>query len=163
MIAKLLPRSKKGAGGTPLGIPPACLFAAGCKTNSVQSGQTRLGDHFSGPVVANRLKQPTRGCASFPACPGLRTLRLFGLAAGGVCLAAGVTPGAVRSYRTISPLPGLLPAVSFLLHYPSDCSALMLSSTVPRGMGLAIPPQFGLSSSRLSRDAIAASAAMSLL
>ena len=30
---------------------------------------------------------------------------LFGLAPGGVCPAAGVTAGAVRSYRTISPLP----------------------------------------------------------
>ena len=31
--------------------------------------------------------------------------RIFGLAAGGVCHAAGVTTDAVRSYRTISPLP----------------------------------------------------------
>jgi hypothetical protein len=30
---------------------------------------------------------------------------LFGLAPGGVCRAAGVTAGAVRSYRTVSPLP----------------------------------------------------------
>ncbi len=30
---------------------------------------------------------------------------LFGLAPGGVCHAAGVTAGAVRSYRTVSPLP----------------------------------------------------------
>ncbi len=50
--------------------------------------------------------QPTRGsdvqgcergsCDPFP---------LFGLAAGGVYLAVRVTPNAVRSYRTISPLP----------------------------------------------------------
>ena len=33
------------------------------------------------------------------------TPSLFGLAPGGVCPAAGVTAGAVRSYRTISPLP----------------------------------------------------------
>ena len=33
---------------------------------------------------------------------------LFGLAPGGVCPAAGVTAGAVRSYRTVSPLPRLL-------------------------------------------------------
>ena len=37
--------------------------------------------------------------------PRARALRLFGLAAGGVCLATGVTTRAVRSYRTISPLP----------------------------------------------------------
>src|SRR5580704_7387161 len=30
---------------------------------------------------------------------------LFGLAPGGVCRAAGVAAGAVRSYRTVSPLP----------------------------------------------------------
>src|SRR5277367_4850736 len=33
---------------------------------------------------------------------------LFGLAPGGVCRAAGVAAGAVRSYRTVSPLPRLL-------------------------------------------------------
>ena len=33
---------------------------------------------------------------------------LFGLAPGGVCRAAGVTAGAVRSYRTISPLLQLI-------------------------------------------------------
>ncbi len=32
------------------------------------------------------------------------TLRIFGLAAGGVCHAVDVTTNAVRSYRTISPL-----------------------------------------------------------
>src|ERR1700730_5794075 len=32
---------------------------------------------------------------------------LFGLAPGGVCRAADVTAGAVRSYRTVSPLPHL--------------------------------------------------------
>ena len=34
-----------------------------------------------------------------------RTRRIFGLAAGGVCLAIVVANDAVRSYRTISPLP----------------------------------------------------------
>jgi len=44
---------------------------------------------------------------------------LFGLAPGGVCPAAAVTGGAVRSYRTISPLP--LPKElggMFLWHFP---------------------------------------------
>ena len=95
------------------------------------------GDHFSGPGVAAGLKQPTRGSsdASF-AAPSLAsragTLRIFGLAAGGVCRAIPVTRDAVRSYRTISPLPfdeskgGI-----FLLHFPSGCPAWTLSSTVP--------------------------------
>jgi hypothetical protein len=44
------------------------------------------------------------------AYPGLKTERaaprpLFGLAPGGVCRATSVTGGAVRSYRTLSPLP----------------------------------------------------------
>ena len=46
---------------------------------------------------------------------------LFGLAPGGVCPAAGVAAGAVRSYRTISPLPRLTQhagAVCFLWHCP---------------------------------------------
>ena len=35
---------------------------------------------------------------------------LFGLAPRGVCPASEIAPAAVRSYRTISPLPGLVPA-----------------------------------------------------
>ena len=62
----------------------------------------------------------------------------------GFTLPLGSPRNAVRSYRTISPLPEAIfpalksmrvgriaPAVSFLLHFPSDYSALMLSSTVP--------------------------------
>src|SRR5436190_23194846 len=49
---------------------------------------------------------------------------LFGLAPRGVCPASGITPAAVRSYRTISPLPGRTrkranQAVYFLWHFPS--------------------------------------------
>ena len=61
---------------------------------------------------------------------------LFGLAAGGVCRAVGVTIDAVRSYRTISPLPNSRPGWElggfFLLHFLSDFSALLLASTVAR-------------------------------
>ena len=45
---------------------------------------------------------------------------LFGLAPRGVCPAGRIAPSAVRSYRTISPLPARKPAVYFLLHFPSD-------------------------------------------
>jgi hypothetical protein len=59
-------------------------------------------------AVAGRFKQPTRG-SSRPFgrawSPRAWAVRLFGLAAGGVCRAVRVTPDAVRSYRTISPLP----------------------------------------------------------
>ena len=54
--------------------------------------------------------------------PGLRLLSLLGLAPGGVYRAAPVASRAVRSYRTLSPLPAgqLLgePAVCFLWHFP---------------------------------------------
>jgi len=44
---------------------------------------------------------------------------LFGLAPCGVCPASVVTAGAVRSYRTFSPLPWFPGAVCFLWHWPS--------------------------------------------
>src|ERR1700749_180423 len=66
-------------------------------------------DHSSGTPVARRLKQPTRTAGSghrsrVPARAGLAP-SLFGLAPGGVYHAAAVAGSAVRSYRTVSPLP----------------------------------------------------------
>ena len=64
--------------------------------------------HSSGTPLARRLEQPTR-VAGLEA--GLRhglpraLPPLFGLAPGGVCHAGDVTAAAVRSYRTVSPLP----------------------------------------------------------
>jgi len=64
-----------------------------------------MDDHSSGASVTRRLARSTRAAtqnrlASYPALPPL-----FDLAPGGVCLAATVADGAVRSYRTLSPLP----------------------------------------------------------
>lgn len=100
------------------------------KPNSVPQDRSRGGDHFSGPTIARRLKRPTRGvvrdgpprAAATPISfrrsrphssieidnrrlSSLRTRRLHGLAGGGVCRAATVAGRAVRSYRTVSPLP----------------------------------------------------------
>src|SRR5687767_7218957 len=61
---------------------------------------------------------------------------LFGLAPGGVCRAPRVTAGAVRSYRTISPLPVSPRAVCFLLHCPSSHLDWPLASTMPWEPGL---------------------------
>ena len=62
------------------------------------------GSHSSGPWIAPWLKQPTR--ASRGETPLLFSARpLFGLAPGGVCHAASVAGRAVRSCRTLSPLP----------------------------------------------------------
>ena len=72
---------------------------------------------------------------------------LFGLAPGGVCRAAGVTVGAVRSYRTISPLPRLTQhagAVCFLWHCPWIRIRRMLSGTAcPRSPDFPLRQPFG--------------------
>ena len=65
--------------------------------------------HSSGAPVAERLMRPTRAAARRLArhlriTPGCLPL-LLGLAPGGVFPAAAVAGGAVRSYRTVSPLP----------------------------------------------------------
>jgi len=59
---------------------------------------------------------------------------MLGLAGGGVCQADTVADIAVRSYRTISPLPVNLlepSAVYFLLHFPWNRSRWPLATAVP--------------------------------
>ena len=63
----------------------------------------------------NPSLQPTRRLSASRTL--LSRTFLFGLASNGVYLASSVAKAAVRSYRTISPLPFL--AVSFLWHFPS--------------------------------------------
>ncbi len=73
-------------------------------------GELPLRDgHSSGTHVAMRLKQSTRVAglkmgSTARVNPPVRP-PLFDLAPGGVCPAANVTARAVRSYRTVSPLP----------------------------------------------------------
>jgi hypothetical protein len=81
-----------------------------CKPGSVprKANNARFArdGHSSGTPVARRLEQPTRA-ADPDIDPGisLPVPPLFGLAPGGVCRAASVAGGAVRSCRTVSPLP----------------------------------------------------------
>jgi len=79
----------------------------------LQELDSRGDGHSSGTPVTGRLVQPTRTAARKPACPLDRNPAgapsLFGLAPGGVYPAASVTSRAVRSYRTLSPLPIALP------------------------------------------------------
>jgi hypothetical protein len=83
---------------------PVGRWEPACKPGSVEDS------HSSGTHVAVRLKRPTRGHARATRC-GTRLLApLFGLAPGGVYPAADVAIGAVRSYRTFSPLPLAVPA-----------------------------------------------------
>ena len=80
-----------------------------CKPGSVWreavSRSARDG-HSSGTIVADRLWRPTRATARRRACRLVADVSpLFGLAPGGACHARGVAVPAVRSYRTLSPLP----------------------------------------------------------
>jgi len=84
--------------------------------------------HSSGTRVTPRLARPTRaaGPEADPDAVASSPL-LFGLAPGGVCRATPVAGGAVRSYRTLSPLPaGLVAPAGGLLSV-----ALSLGSPPP--------------------------------
>jgi hypothetical protein len=106
----------------------------------------RRDDHSSRPGIARGLQRPTRQPRtgrpfamrlSLAGRPH-RGAALFGLAPCGVLPATAVTGGAVRSYRTISPLPFGSPlrarsrAVSFLCH----CSVRLLCPGVTRRTAL---------------------------
>ena len=65
--------------------------------------------HSSGTFVAERLARPTRAAARKLARHGCPCLPLLlGLAPGGVFPAVPIAGDAVRSYRTISPLPPMV-------------------------------------------------------
>src|SRR5262245_66580741 len=71
------------------------------------------------------------GSSNQPGVIARATRPLSGLASGGVYRALSVTGEAVRSYRTVSPLPTLRWAVCFLLHCPASHLDLPLTSTLP--------------------------------
>jgi len=123
-----------------------------CKPGSVPGGGPPMDGHSSGTPVAGRLARPTRTRRGN--APARRPGSLFDLAPGGVCLATAVTGGAVRSYRTLSPLPGLpkggtgrfafcgtFPRVAPAGHYPAPCS---------RGARTFLPPGLARSGERPS-------------
>src|ERR1700723_3219472 len=112
-----------------------------CKPNSVED------DHSSRRRITTPLKRPTRRFPAHPGEPGQepglarrasthprpgsgrRIPPLFGLAPCGVYPATAFTDGAVRSYRTFSPLPQVVKpeAVCSLWHWPS----LSLEAQIP--------------------------------
>ena len=100
-----------------------------CKPGSVGPARGRRGGHSSGACVAASLMQPTR-TTGLETRPGASALSfLFGLAPGGVCRAGPVAGPAVRSYRTLSPLPRRLPSLA---------GRSALCGTVP---GVLTPPE----------------------
>jgi len=100
-----LNEGNKKTAAAPVLAPPPMVCGCGRRVSRILfPAKTYVktgGDHFSGIPIARNLKQPTRELFIAPG----RRYSLFGLAAGGVYLAVDVTIGAVRSYRTISPLP----------------------------------------------------------
>jgi hypothetical protein len=114
------------------------------KESAVKPGSV-LDSHSSGMRVAAQLKRPTRK----PHVSHMRGRQaplasLFGLAPGGVCRAADVATRAVRSYRTISPLPAPLArhlGGIFLLHFPWARAPQALPGTVPYGARTFLHPR----------------------
>ena len=78
---------------------------AACKPGSVLGPEGPMDDHSSGTSVTGRLARSTRAAARKRLIASTIAPPLFDLAPGGVYLADAVTGGAVRSYRTLSPLP----------------------------------------------------------
>ena len=113
-----------------------------------------MDDHSSGTRLAARLVQPTRMIRPGGGPGASASSSLFGFAPGGVCRAASVARRAVRSYRTLSPLPrlqiqdlstgrfafcGTFPGVTPAGRYPAPCfhgartflSAITVRNTLP--------------------------------
>jgi len=93
--------------------------------------------HLGRPLPGASRDRPGRRRGNPPGRPKAGLPPLLGLAPGGVCPAAAVAGGAVRSYRTISPLPartsrswgqdgrfafcGTVPGVAPAGRYPAPC------------------------------------------
>ncbi len=97
-------------GGAPDGLPPSAPYHASRPVSRVLYGAKQ---ERTSRVTAIPLDRRLPGVSSnLPGRPIRTSIRgllpvppLFGLAPGGVCRAASVAGGAVRSCRTVSPLP----------------------------------------------------------
>jgi len=96
--------------------------------------------HLGRPLPDASRDRPEQRREGPPGTPANRRCLplLLGLAPGGVYPAAAVAGGAVRSYRTISPLPPMPshagpPGIGgvFLWHFPWGCPRRALPGTVP--------------------------------
>ena len=126
----------RGMRQAPVSCPGDAAGRAAQELESADKPGSVEDDHSSGTPVTGRLVRPTR--RHLRAAGRQRRVSLFGLAPEGVCRAACVAADAVRSYRTLSPLPvtgtGPAPsAVCFLLHFPSARAAQALPGLLPCG------------------------------
>ena len=132
------------AGAAPQG--PENAGVGLCKPSPVpRSFPGAVNISLQGPGSPHGLvEQPGSGRARAAPSPAVRRgmLPLFALAPGGVCRAVQVTLAAVRSYRTVSPLPrepeGPV-AVSSLWHCPAARADWSLTSTLPCGARTFLP------------------------
>ena len=142
------PQKWWGPGG--FAAEPPSTYQPAYKPGSVRPAVLgRRDGHSSGTPVTRRVKQPTRMTGPDGPTARAATSFLFGLAPGGVCRAASVAGRAVRSYRTVSPLPAKWQAVCFSV-------ALSLGSPPPDVIRHRSSMEPGLSSphrlSALARD-----------
>src|ERR1700687_3211475 len=84
-----------------------------CKPGSVRLVRDGTTIPLGRALLRASRDQPGRQGGNALASIGRNTAKcrrppLFGLAPGGVCLAAAVAGSAVRSYRTVSPLPAVV-------------------------------------------------------
>ncbi len=117
-------------GRPPVSRGPAHNHASLPVSRVLSPRRNAMDDHSSGAHLAIRLVRPTRMIKPGNGPRQKPVSSLFGLAPGGVCRAAPVASRAVRSYRTLSPLPLIREAVCFLWHFPWGHPRRTLSGTV---------------------------------
>ena len=96
------------------------------------------GGHSSRPRVAAGLERAYPGARRATAA-ARGGAPLFALAPGGACRAIDVAADAVRSYRTVSPLPASQRAVCSLWRCPASRLGWPLTSTLPCGARTFLP------------------------
>jgi hypothetical protein len=140
-----------------LRIPGRRSRQSACKPGSVGRAATSpracrpfLWDgHCWPPHATNPNNEPGGG----PGRAAAPALLLFGLAPGGACHAADVAVCAVRSCRTLSPLPARRPAVSFLWRFPWGRPRRTLSGAVSPWSPDFPPPSMRRPTGRLAHRA----------
>ena len=119
------------------GLKPIYPRARGIGRESAVKPGSVVDSHSSGMRVAAQLKRPTRKPMRATCCGRRRrSLPYLVLLQVGFAVPPGVAAGAVRSYRTISPLPAPLArrlGGIFLLHFPWTRVPQALPGTVPCG------------------------------